>query len=54
MKTLLLYSHSMLEANILYRQTNSIASQINYEIPFNQIQVGGIIGQGPFYFFMQL
>lgn len=36
----------MLETNILYRQTNNLASQINYEIPFNQIEVGGIIGQG--------
>ncbi|EJW83375.1 protein kinase domain-containing protein, partial [Wuchereria bancrofti] len=41
-------SHSMLETNILYRQTNNLASQIDYEIPFNQIQVGGIIGQGAF------
>ncbi|VDK88149.1 unnamed protein product [Litomosoides sigmodontis] len=39
-------SHSMLETNILYRQTNSLAPQMNYEIPFNQIEVGGIIGQG--------
>ncbi|KAM3722958.1 Proto-oncogene tyrosine-protein kinase receptor Ret [Dirofilaria immitis] len=41
-------SHSMLETNILYRQTTNLASQIDYEIPFNQIQVGGIIGQGAF------
>ncbi|VDN02111.1 unnamed protein product [Thelazia callipaeda] len=41
-------SHSMLETNILYRRTTNSASQIEYEIPFSQIQVGGIIGQGAF------
>lgn len=41
-------SHSMLETNILYRRATNSASQIDYEIPFNQIQVGGIIGQGAF------
>ncbi|VDK82656.1 unnamed protein product, partial [Onchocerca ochengi] len=41
-------SHSVFETNILYRQANNLPPQIDYEIPFNQIQVGGIIGQGAF------
>lgn len=36
----------MLETNILYRRVDPTLQKMDIEIPFNKIQVGGIIGQG--------
>lgn len=42
-------SHSILETNILYRAANAaVTAPYDCEIPFSQIQIGGVIGQGAF------